>query len=37
MSTKQAAKFYRLAGPIVAEIGASLELNMPSADTTMRF
>ena len=35
--SKEASKFYRLAGPIVAEAGASLELHVPSSKTTLRF
>jgi hypothetical protein len=35
--SNEAAKFYRLAGPIVAEGGASLELHLPSSGMTTRF
>jgi hypothetical protein len=35
--SEEASKFYRLAGPIVAEAGASLELHVPSTGTTVRF
>lgn len=33
----KAIKFYRTAGPIVAEAGVQLQLHVPSSDTTMRF
>jgi hypothetical protein len=33
----EALKFYRLAGPMVAEGGASLELNITSSKTIIRF
>ncbi len=32
-----ALKFYRLAGPMVAETGASLQLNLTSSETILRF
>jgi hypothetical protein len=35
--SEEALKFYRLAGPIVAECGASLELDVASSETTIRF
>ena len=35
--SQEGAKFYRLAGPVVAKAGASLELRLPSSDTVTRF
>lgn len=35
--SKKALEFYRIAGPLVAEAGVSLQLYVPSSDTTMRF
>jgi hypothetical protein len=35
--SEEAYRFYRLAGPLVTEGGASLELNVPSVGTTTRF
>ena len=35
--SKKGSKFYRIAGPIVAEAGVSLELHVPSSGTTQRF
>lgn len=35
--SKEASKFYRLAGPLVAEAGVSLELHVPSAGPPLRF
>jgi len=34
---RKAVEFYRIAGPIVAEAGVSLQLHVPSSDTTARF
>jgi len=34
---EEAEKFYRSVGPVVAEAGVSLELHLPSSDTTTRF
>lgn len=34
--SREAEKFYRLAGPVVAEAGAALEFNVPSAQTPQR-
>jgi hypothetical protein len=35
--SKKAVEFYRIAGPIVAEAGVSLQLHVPSTGTTTRF
>jgi hypothetical protein len=35
--SRKAVEFYRIAGPIVAEAGVSLQLHVPSSDTTTRF
>lgn len=35
--SEEATKFYRLAGKIVAEVGCSLELVLPSSGTKTRF
>jgi hypothetical protein len=35
--SKEAEKFYRSVGPIVAEAGSSLELNLPLSGTITRF
>jgi hypothetical protein len=35
--SEEATKFYRSAGPLVADAGALLELRVPSSETTLRF
>jgi hypothetical protein len=35
--SEEATKFYRLAGPVVADAGMSLELYLRSIDSTQRF
>jgi hypothetical protein len=35
--SKEALKFYRLVGKVVADAGCSLELEMPKSGTKMRF
>jgi len=35
--SEQALKFYRMVGPIVAQCGASLELDVTSSETTIQF
>jgi len=37
LPSTEALKFYRLAGPMVAEYGASLQLNLTSSETILRF
>jgi hypothetical protein len=37
MPSTEALKFYRLAGPMVAEGGASLELTLTSSETILQF
>jgi hypothetical protein len=35
--SNKAVQFYHAAGPIVAKAGVSLQLHVPSSDTTTRF
>ena len=37
LPSSEALKFYRLAGPMVAKCGVSLELNLTSSETIIRF
>lgn len=37
LPSTEALKFYRSAGPMVAKCGVSLELNLTSSETTIRF
>ena len=37
LPSTEALKFYRSAGPMVSECGASLQLNLTSSETTLRF
>jgi hypothetical protein len=36
-ASRKAVEFYRIAGPIVAKAGVSLQLHVPESDTTTRF